>query len=162
MSIRVSNHLPKYISLFKSYPDEVNIGPWRYHLLNHPLITDPGSNYFLFEHLNFGPFFAMPNPTSPLVIVITCDLLVALPPKWSFFILSMISMDQHFVDFPLVHLIAHSGKNLLNIKINHTPYQKVFLNVCAFIPSPIRVAHSIWRFLWPPSWYAINPNKLSW
>ena len=51
---RVSDHPTKYILL--------NIGPWRYYLLNHPLITNPWSNYFLVEHLLCGKFFACNSP----------------------------------------------------------------------------------------------------
>ena len=57
---RVSNQLTKYIHVCKSFSDQVNIGLWRYHLLNHRLITDPGSNYFLYEDLQFGQLFCMP------------------------------------------------------------------------------------------------------
>ena len=75
VSNRVSNHLPSYGPLFKSFP--VNIGIWRYHLLNHPLTTDLGNNHFLSEPLQFGK----KNCTPPPVIVILCDLLVTpLPP----------------------------------------------------------------------------------
>ena len=44
-----------------------------------PLITDPGSNFFLFEHLHFGQFFCMPPPP-PLWLWTSVIFLVTPPP----------------------------------------------------------------------------------